>query len=256
MTLMEDQKYTTALIKGSGAVAETMVMLSAYNGQDKKHFLRMVLDCNMLSTSSERRARDLVERVFYRRYVRQDGNAALNLKKIRDKGLPLRQFQQLLYLYTVRSDKVLYDFITQQMAPAITKGIKVMDDTLPKSFVDGINETGNLQWSDLSRVRVACGIHRTLADFGIISNNGTFTFDGIAGFTFTYLFHELHFRGLTDKEVWMHPDWEIFFLDRYKVLELIKEHSLTDGYIAQSSGDFLSVTWKYKNMEEMIDGTI
>lgn len=253
---MENHDYTTALIKGSGAIAETMVMLSAYDGQDKKQFLQMVLDSNLLSTSSERRAKDLVERVFYRRYVRQGSNVVLNLKKIRDKGLPLRQFQQLLYLYTVRSDRVLYDFITQQISPAVSKGCKVLDNTLPKAFVDGINETANLQWSELSRVRVASGIHRTLADFGIISGNGSFAFEGIAGFTFTYLFHELHFSGLSDKEVWVHPDWKIFFLDRYKVLELIREHSLTDGYIAQSSGDLLSVTWKYKNMEEMIDGTI
>ena len=32
--------------------------------------------------------------------------------------------------------------------------------------------------------------------------------------------------------------------------------SLKGGYIAQSSGDLLTISWKFNSMEEMIDATL
>lgn len=249
-------KYTTELIKGTGLVPETMTLLSSYDGQNKNDFTQEVIDNNILSTSSERRAKDIVSRVFFKRYVDPDKSIVSQLKTIRDKGLPLKQFKQLLYLYTVRVNPVLRDFILEELYTVITDGKTVLDDSLPKSFVERINEENDLKWNEGNVRRVTSGLHKSLIDFDIISRQNDITFDGISSFTFLYLLHDLHFKGLSDKEVWDHPDWKLFFLDRYAVLDLIKEHSLRDGYVAQSSGDLLAITWNYKSMEEMINGIL
>ena len=53
-------KYTVELIKGTGLVPETMTLLENYDGQDKNAFIKLILDNNVLATSSERRAKDIV----------------------------------------------------------------------------------------------------------------------------------------------------------------------------------------------------
>ena len=249
-------KYTVELIKGTGLVPETMTLLENYEGQDKNTFVKYILDNNILATSSERRAKDIVSRVFFKRYVDPDIAIATQLKTIREKGLPLKQFKQLLYLYTARVDTVLRDFITDVLNPIVKEGKVLIDDGAPKAFIEHLNEEEGLNWNEGNIRRVASGLHKVLIDFDILSKKNDITFDGISSFVFLYILHDLHFKGLSDKEVWEHPDWKLFFLDRYAVLDLIKEHSLRDGYIAQSSGDLLAITWNYKSMEEMINGIL
>lgn len=248
-------KYTAELIKGTGLVTETMTLLENYEGQDKNTFVSFVLDNNLLSTSSEKRAKDLV-RIFFKRYICPDKSIVTRLKDIRSKGLPLTQFKQLLYLYTVRASALLSDFIIEVLNPIMAEGKTFVEDNAPKCFVERINEENELNWNEGNVRRVTSGLHKSLIDFDIISKHNDIIFDDISSFTFLYLLHDLHFKGLSDKEVWGHPDWKLFFLDKYAVLDLIKEHSLRDGYIAQSSGDLLAITWNYKSMEEMINGIL
>ena len=68
--------------------------------------------------------------------------------------------------------------------------------------------------------------------------------------------HELHFEGLSDVAVWNHEDWQLFGLDKYQVGERIMELNLKGGYIAQCTGDLMTISWKYNSMEEFINGTL
>jgi hypothetical protein len=71
-----------------------------------------------------------------------------------------------------------------------------------------------------------------------------------------YLMHELHFRGLSDMAIWHHEDWSLYGLDKYQVQEKIMELNLKGGYIAQCSGELLTISWNYQTMEEFINGAI
>ena len=68
--------------------------------------------------------------------------------------------------------------------------------------------------------------------------------------------YELHFSGLSDMAIWNHEDWKLFNLNKSDVLRIILELNLKGGYIAQSSGELLTISWQYKTMEEMIDATL
>jgi hypothetical protein len=132
---MGTQRYSSELIKGTGLVTETMTLLSVYNGQDKNTFLTYVLDNNLLSTSSEQRAKDIVKRVFFKRYVNPDPQLAFHLKAIRAKGQPMKQMKQLLFLHTARVTPVLYDFILGPFNDYKKQGLAVMPSDGALQFI-------------------------------------------------------------------------------------------------------------------------
>jgi hypothetical protein len=72
--------------------------------------------------------------------------------------------------------------------------------------------------------------------------------------TTLYLAHEAHFSGLSDHAVLDYSDWKLFGLDRQKILEELRKVADEGHFIVQFSGDLLRVSWKYKAMEECLDG--
>lgn len=68
--------------------------------------------------------------------------------------------------------------------------------------------------------------------------------------------HEQHFAGLSDMAIWDMEEWQLFNLDRHQVLARIMDLSLRGAYIAQTSGDLLTISWNYQTMEEFIDATL
>jgi hypothetical protein len=69
--------------------------------------------------------------------------------------------------------------------------------------------------------------------------------------TTAYLAHELHFTGTTDANLVEHPDWALFGLDRYAVLQELRK--ISAYLIVQSAGDLVRITWNYKSMEDFIN---
>ena len=51
-------------------------------------------------------------------------------------------------------------------------------------------------------------------------------------------------------------EWRLFNLTRHQVLERIMSLSLKGAYMAQTSGELLTISWNYKSMEEFINATI
>lgn len=72
--------------------------------------------------------------------------------------------------------------------------------------------------------------------------------------TTLYLSHEAHFSGQSDHAVLDHGDWKLFGLNRQAVLEELRKVAAEGHFIVQFSGDLLRISWKYKTMEECLDG--
>jgi hypothetical protein len=122
--------------------------------------------------------------------------------------------------------------------------------------INKIKEESGLDWNGDNCKRISYGLHKTLIDFELISPKNDILYYSIDSFTFLYLLFDLHFQGLSDMEVWNSLDWQLFNMDKFAVIEMIKDYSLKGGYVAQTTGDLLSITWTYKSMEELIDATL
>ena len=124
------KRYSTQLSKGTGMINETLSLLEIFDEHTtKESFLRYVLETNYLSTSTEKRATDIVNVVFYQRFMKDNPSVPLWLKAARGKGLMLSSFSQLLMLYCARQHAVFYDFINTTLNP-----VKI-DDLSPIFFI-------------------------------------------------------------------------------------------------------------------------
>lgn len=250
-------KYTYGLAKGCALIEETLALLSLCKQDTTRDSLAAyVHESNFLSKCTEQRSQDIVKLVFYPRYMKQNPKVALWLRTIREKGLMLSQFKQLLFLYTARENAVIYDYIITNLNDSRRNGV----DKLPKrdiaSFIDRVVEERLAQWGEAVRKRNSGYVKSVLVDFGIINNRDDILPFEISNFTVLYLMHELHFAGLSDAAIWNHEDWQLFGLDKYATLECIMQQNIKGGYIAQSTGDLITISWNYQSMEEFINGTL
>lgn len=254
---MRNTQYNILLGKGCGLIDETLSLLSiCHEGCTKESLAQYVHETNFLGKCTDQRSMDIVKLVFYPRFLKKNPSVALWLKDIRNKGLALPHFKQLLMLYCARENAVMYDYILNVLNELKLSNVSKLPSDSIKNFIRDIVDSGKAQWSESIKRRCANYVKTVLTDFDMITKNGDILPYEISNFTLQYLMHELHFDGLSDMAIWNHEDWQLFGLDKYQVQNRIMENNLKGGYIAQCSGDLLTISWKYNSMEEFINATL
>ena len=255
--MMRNTKYNNKLGKGCGLIDETLSLLSIYKeGMSKESLADYVHQSNALSKCTELRTNDIIKLVFYHRFMSHNPSLPIWLKTIREKGLMLPQFKQLLMLYCARENAIMYDYIVENLNELRYKGIEKVETENVQHYVMNIVDSGQAKWSESICIRQVRYIKRVLYDFDMLDKHNQILPYEISSFTVLYLMHELHFEGLSDVAVWNHEDWKLFGLDKYQVLDKIMEYNLKGGYIAQCTGDLMTISWNYNTMEEFINGTL
>jgi len=254
---MRNTQYNIQLGKGCGLIEETLSLLAICDSDTTKESLASYVHANnYLGKSTEKRSMDIVKIVFYPRFMKNNPKVVMWLKTIRAKGLMLPQFKQLLMLYCARENAVMYDYVTVCLNEYKASSIQRIPAGSIKAFVDSLVERGDAKWSDSIKKRNASYIKAVLMDFEMINRKGDILPYDVDNFTILYLMHELHFEGLSDVAIWNHEDWQLFGLDKYQVKDRIIELNLKGGYIAQCTGDLMTISWNYNTMEEFINGTL
>lgn len=249
--------YSTQLSKGAGLISETISLLSIYEPDTtKESLLKQVLDTNHLSTSTETRAKDIVNIVFFKRFMEHNRMVPIWLRLAREKGMMVSDLSQLFFIYAARENTVLYEFTTDVLNPLKSQGATSVGRNDFLSYTRDVVSREDADWSETMQKKNAGYIRSTLIDFGLIDEHNEIMPFVANDFTVLYLMHELHFEGLSDMAIWEHEDWGLFNMDKYEALQRIMNLSLKGGFIAQSSGDLLTISWKYNSMEELINATL
>jgi hypothetical protein len=254
---MRNTKYTIQLGKGCGLVEETLQLLSICEENTTKDSLALyVRERNLLSKCTDQRSMDIVRLVFYPRFLKRNPKVALWLKAIRERGLTLSQFKQLLMIYCARENAVMYDYITEHLNAFRDDNMAQLPANDIRNYVKRIIESGQANWSESIQKRNSSYIKAILVDFDFVNKRNDILHYEIADFTVLYLMHELHFAGLSDIAIWNHEDWLLFGLDKYQVQQRIMELNIKGGYLAQCSGDLMTISWNFNSMEAFIDGKL
>ncbi len=255
--MTRNTKYTYALGKGCGLIEETLTLLSVCDEHTTRDSLvQCVHEQNLLSKCSDMRSMDIVKRVFYPRFMKQNPKLVLWLHAIRQKGLLLSQFKQILMLYCARENAVIYDFIVNELNGLRANHAQKLERGQIIKFIKGIVAEEKAKWSEYVQKKQTGYINTVLVDFGMVASNGDILPYEISNFVLLYLMHELHFSGLSDMAIWNHEDWQLFGLDKYSLLQRIMDMNIKGGYIAQCSGELLTISWNYQTMEDFINGTL
>ncbi len=250
-------KYTTQLAHGATVIEETLAMLLAYqHGMSNDDFFNVIIENGVLSYTSESRIKHLIYDVFYQRFVKYNPQTATWLKAIREKGLMLDEMSQILMVYCARSNALYYDFITDVLNVYRSDERKVMPRGEIINFIDTLQSNGSINWSESVRKKNAGYISSAMLGFGQYTRKQEVMPVSLTDFVFLYILHDLHFSGISDNGLLEDTDWRLFNMSRNDIAQRILDLSLKGGYIAQYSGELLTISWTYKSMEDFIDGTL
>jgi hypothetical protein len=252
--------YTIAICKGSALLNETRTLLRAWQpGELLKSFDDRVLQEDILGKTTAYRARDIVRRVFARRYLQPDDQTARHLKRLLD-ALPYGAwFGDLCLLYATRADQALREVITDFYWPAMEEGrLTVLPETVV-SFLRDAQAEGRMEkpWSAGVRLKVARGLLKALTDFGLLREVARGRRETVSyhptDLALVYLVHDLHAAGLTDASVMDHPDWDLYGIKRSHRFDVMNRLTGDGWWIAQGAGTVVRITWKYDTLGEVVD---
>jgi hypothetical protein len=254
-----DRDYTTELSKGQGAISETLTLLEYWEpGVDTEELTDRVMEAGALGRSTATRTRDLITRVFARRYLADEGRPAYVLKCLKDR-VSLSTLKQFMLVYTARQHDILHDFITEVYWPKYGAGADQIERADARSFIEEAHAMGIIEpgWSETMVVRVARYLVGTLADFGLLEEGRQST-RRIKPFPIedplvTYLAHEIHFDGYNDNSILEHPDWGLFGLMQQDIVRQLEQVSSHGHFIVQYSGELLRISWQYESLDECLD---
>ena len=254
---MRNPKYTTQLTHGTGMINETLSLLSIYQeSMNKDALIKCVKENDCLPCKTENRLVHIIYDVFFQRFMKVNAKVPLWLKLIRERGLSLKHFTQLLMVYCARENAVFFDAVTQVLNSYKSEDLHIVDRDAFTKYVESLVKEGKAKWSESVQKRNASYVRSCFIDYEVINRKGEILPYEVNDFTILYFMHEQHFVGLSDMAIWEMEEWRLFNLTRHQVLERIMSLSLKGAYMAQTSGELLTISWNYKSMEEFINATI
>jgi hypothetical protein len=260
ISALDAAHYTIAISKGSALLEETKALLRAWRpGESTREFRDRVLREDVLGRMTARRAADIVSRVFARRFLRPNDRPAFLLKRLLAKKQSGQLFTDLCLLYAARNDDLIRDVIAHVYWPALSEGRLTISPPYLVEFLRQAERDGRMPepWSEQVKLRVARGLLKAVADFGLLRETARGRRELVhfrpTDRTIVYLAHDLHFAGHTDAGVTHCKDWALFGMGAGDVLSALDRLSGEGWWLAQVAGSLVRITWKYAEMEEVVD---
>jgi len=249
------KEYNSNLLKGTGLIQEMLTLIDAYDSTvPYLEFQERVVRDDLLSKSTENRVIDIVRNIFKDRFLGYDINIPEVIKEMREEYVSMSVLTQIFYVYTCRANKLLVDFIIEVYFKKLNSGYHDLKSSDPKDFINIALSDGRIfdSWSESTITRVSRHIIAALIDFELIQKNKSIQNFRIMDLTANYLVHEMHFRGISDNNIWNHEGGKLFGLSPQDVISVFERLANQGTFIMQFSGEILSISWKNKSMNEFI----
>ena len=252
--------YTiTGLIKGTATLDELSTLLIHWDDKEPPVlYARRVQAEGILTKATSKRAEDIVLESFRPWFLEPSSRAALTLRALVKSVAERQILKELIFLYKARTEAVLYDYVTERFWNAYNEGALYLQMSEIKDFLQFAQQNGRVEhsWADYTRERLAYGILRALKEVGILHEEKRFLYAfapiEINPFTVAYLAYDLHLTGLTDSALVEHSDWQLFGMNRGRVLERLSDLGEPGGMVVQQAGSVVRITWLYKSLDEVI----
>lgn len=246
--------YTSRSLKGTALLAETGVLLRAWRpGESGPELRRRVLAEDLLGKSTSKRAEDVVDHVFARRFLGPGGGPAPHLQSIlatRGGGDWLTHVSLVL---AARADDVLRDAVTVVLPRA--RAGHIGNEDILRLLAEAADD-GRLSrpWSPTVRLRVTQHILRQLSEFGLLKQPvrgfrevRAFRPDPVA---VAWLACDLHFSGISDGSLCGHADWSVLRLREPEVRDLLSWIGDRGPWTFQAAGEVVRMDWHVTSMKE------
>lgn len=207
--------------------------------RSKRENLARVREENFIGAGSETWLL-YVTQVLNRRFDPAGRDRALVL--LAQRGCDLAIWKPILLWHMTRDEFLLRDFLVHWLFPAWEAGaFRVRPEEL-RDHLRGISRRGGTiehAWSETTSKRVAAGLLKMAADFGLLQGKAVKTFSTyhLPDPSFLYLLHVLREENQSPGKIIAAPDWRMFLLRPADVeRELLRLHQfrLLDYEVAGS----------------------
>ena len=254
-------KYDSRLGAGQGAIDEMLSLIALYQDGFSAHDVyEVALATGVFGGRSAKRLKNFVTDAFAPRFL-SDGERPAKLIQMVSQVFSRDEISQLMFVFACRASDILRDFTIDVYWRAYASGRETIANSSVQDFVrSGIDggKTGGVVWSEKTIKNVAGYLTGTLADFGFLQS-GRRVERSICKCSLRVrvalvLAYVLHLEGKGDNAVVAHPDWSLFGMERQDVVELLRSNSIQGGLIVQVAGEAVSISWRYKSLEELVNG--
>jgi hypothetical protein len=215
------------LVKGT-MIPETFAVLQEWDPTaTKKANLDRLRDENFIGVRSATWLRD-VAKVLNRRF--DPNNADRALVVLAKASMPAAEWNPILLWHITRDEFLLRDFLINWLYAEFESGALRPRPEDVIGFLDTIGERGGLTehgWSETTRHRVAAGLLKAAADFGLLSGHAVKEFASfhLPERSFLYVLHALAETTQSASRIVTSPDWHMFLMDADDVeRELLRLH--------------------------------
>jgi hypothetical protein len=215
------------VVKGA-MISETYAVFQRWDfGRSKRENLERLRADNPIGARSLTWLRDIAK-VLNRRFD-PDGRDR-PLVALAQGGCPLDEWKSLLLWHMTRDEFLVGDFLRNWLFPAHearTARVRVEDVV---SYLASVGERGAVTehaWSELTTARVAAGLLKIAADFGLLRGVVTkeFTAFQLPERSFLYLLHAIREETVSPGRIITAPDWRLFLMNPSAVeAELLRLH--------------------------------
>ena len=168
-------------------INETLSLLSIYQeGMDKDALIKCVKENDCLSCKTENRLVHIIYDVFFQRFMKVNPNVPLWLKLIRECGLSLKHFTQLLMVYCARENAVFFDAVTKILNSCKNEDLHIVDRDAFTKYVENLVKEGRAKWSESVQKRNASYVRSCFIDYEMINRKGEILPYEVNDFTILY----------------------------------------------------------------------
>ena len=240
------------LIKGT-MIPETYAVFAAWDlDRSKRDNLDRLRGENPIGIRSAAWLRDIAK-VLNRRFDPDGRDRALVI--LARSGCPIDEWKPVLLWHITRDEFLLRDFLVNWLYPRFEAGALRVRPAELDEFLLHLRDRGGEtehEWSGATRQRVASGLLRAAADFGLLRGSivKEFARYHLPDWSFLYLLHAMSEEHASPARVIASPDWRMFLMAPGDVeQELLRLHQFRKLHY-EAAGTLLQLTLPYRTALE------
>jgi len=213
-SLRKAQVSSFTLIKGT-MIPETYAVFAAWDvNRSKRENLDRLRRDNFIGVRSAAWLRDLAK-VFSRRFEPAGRDRALVI--LAQTGCPLDEWKPIMLWHITRDEFLLRDFLINWLYSRFEAGgLRLKPEEL-HDFLGDLHRRGGEtkhEWSEVTKRRVAAGLLKAAADFGLLRGSTTKEFGSyhMPERSFLYVLYAIRDELVSPARVISSPDWRMFLM--------------------------------------------
>ncbi len=250
--------YTQALQRGGSLIPEMRALLRLWvPGETMLAFTRRVTEADSLGRSTRRTAADYLS-AFQRRFASPSDRPADALHAIASGPAGTgRTFTDVLFFYTARTERLLWDFVVDRYWPAVARGAHQLGTNEVLHLIEAAEADGRIPapWSATVHRDLPARVLNAATQFGLFNSTPRgprpITRYRISDDALAFLAYEAHTHGLGDAQVVALDAWRLFGLDRDAVIERLAGLHDAGWLDVQRAGEVVRIDWAIDSMQEV-----